>query len=427
VLFIQAMKPKKMLSTILLLSFGAACLLADIAGTWSSGSNYNSGDLVIYNGTTYQAQQTISNSQIAPASDASAWQSLDQIAAGKPDPNDQPSTTPDSDSSSDLADGEERINDNLGDWYYISWFGKFYDATGGWVYNGTHGWLYVSSSSAGNFWFYDDELGWFWTGLNKYPYVYSSTHAQWLYLDSENGQRKFYLYEDGKWLNLSSPDASDLLRAWSPGSNYQPGELVIHNGKTYQALQSISNSQTSPDSDSSGWTSLDQIASSKSNPAGQPSIIPNTNSLPSPPESNGNSTIVTRFLGISTRGSISSSKGMYSGIAITGTGKKKVAFMGKGKTMAAHGVSDYAQDPKLVIYKLENGAWSIHRTIDNWIDASGSERITTVAGKAGITLPVDDKEAAIVLELEAGNYTTILTSKETQMKEALIEAYEIAD
>jgi hypothetical protein len=95
--------------------------------------------------------------------------------------------------------------------------------------------------------------------------------------------------------------------------------------------------------------------------------------------------------------------------------------------MAAHGVSDYAQDPKLVIYKLENGAWNIHRTIDNWIDASGSERITTVAGKAGITLPVDDKEAAIVLELEAGNYTTILTSKETQMKEALIEAYEIAD
>jgi len=101
--------------------------------------------------------------------------------------------------------------------------------------------------------------------------------------------------------------------------------------------------------------------------------------------------------------------------------------MGKGKTMAAHGVSDYAQDPKLVIYKLTNGTWTIHRTIDNWIDASGSERITTVAGKAGITLPVDDKEAAIVLELEVGNYTAILTSKETQMKEALIEAYEIAE
>jgi hypothetical protein len=136
---------------------------------------------------------------------------------------------------------------------------------------------------------------------------------------------------------------------------------------------------------------------------------------------------VSRFLGISTRGPVSSTKAMYGSIAITGTANKTVAFMGKGKTMEAQGVTDYLADPALTIYKLTNGTWGIYKTIDNWGDATGSENISTVTGKEGITLPIDAKEAAIVLDLEPGNYSAILTSTDASVKEALVEAYEIVE
>ena len=45
----------------------------------------------------------------------------------------------------------------------------------------------------------------------------------------------------------------------------------------------------------------------------------------------------------------------------------------------------------------------------------------------GITLPVDPYEAAIVLDLEPGSYSAILTSTEATEKEALVEAYEIVE
>ncbi len=136
---------------------------------------------------------------------------------------------------------------------------------------------------------------------------------------------------------------------------------------------------------------------------------------------------VSRFLGISTRGLVSSTKAMYGSIAITGTKNKKVAFMGKGKTMEAQGITDYVADPALIIYKLTNGVWGVYRTIDNWTEATGIENISAYAGKEGITLPVSDTEAAIVLDLEPGNYSAILTSTESESKEALVEAYEIVE
>lgn len=89
------MKPRALLLSILSLPIAIAYLFADIPSTWSSGSNYTSGDLIIYNGTTYQAQQDISNSQTSPDGDTLAWQSLDQIASGKTDPTGKPDTTPD--------------------------------------------------------------------------------------------------------------------------------------------------------------------------------------------------------------------------------------------------------------------------------------------------------------------------------------------
>ena len=114
---------------------------------------------------------------------------------------------------SDLAEGLSKVDaTNSGDWYNLSWFGYFYDASSGWVYHDSHGWLYTSDAGDGNFWFYDAEIGWFWTGPSYYDassekyYVYSSAHAGWLYFATDSsGNRKFYRYSDSTWI---TPDGS---------------------------------------------------------------------------------------------------------------------------------------------------------------------------------------------------------------------------
>jgi hypothetical protein len=143
--------------------------------------------------------------------------------------------------------------------------------------------------------------------------------------------------------------------------------------------------------------------------------------------SSATSTASYNLLGISTRGLVSSTKSMYGSIAITGTGNKTVAFMGKGQTMLAQGVTDYVADPKIEIWRQVSGQWELYKSNDNWASASATEIITTVTGKTGITLPVGANEAAIVLSLAPGNYSAILKSDNSTAQEGLVEAYEIAE
>ncbi|MDA7757908.1 hypothetical protein N8920_08400 [Opitutales bacterium] len=224
-----------------------------------------------------------------------------------------------------------------------------------------------------------------------------------------------------------------IPEAWKSSTTYSKDDVVLYpegsSAKNYIALQSGSGQQ--PDTSTAFWSLLDNVAASFTAPPGDPSTFttPNANEVSNlaNPDTNDTSptTTVSRFLGISTRGLVSSTKAMYGSIAITGTENKTVAFMGKGKTMESQGITDYVADPALIIYKLTDGAWGVYRTIDNWGDATGSENISTVQGKEGITLPVDASEAAIVLDLAPGSYSAILTSTEATAKEALVEAYEI--
>ena len=224
-----------------------------------------------------------------------------------------------------------------------------------------------------------------------------------------------------------------IPEAWKSSTTYSKDDVVLYpegsSAKNYIALQSGSGQQ--PDTSTAFWSLLDNVAASFTAPPGDPSTFttPDANEVSNlaNPDTNDTSptTTVSRFLGISTRGLVSSTKAMYGSIAITGTENKTVAFMGKGKTMESQGITDYVADPALIIYKLTDGAWGVYRTIDNWGDATGSENISTVQGKEGITLPIDASEAAIVLDLAPGSYSAILTSTDATAKEGLVEAYEI--
>ena len=170
-----------------------------------------------------------------------------------------------------------------------------------------------------------------------------------------------------------------------------------------------------------GWTA---IGSASATSGTSPILIADSNASDS---SSSSSTASYNLIGISTRGLVSSTNSMYGSIAIEGTGNKTIAFMGKGETMTAQGVTNYVADPKIEIWRQVSGQWELYKSNDNWASASASEIITTVTGKTGITLPVGANEAAIVLSLAPGNYSAILKSDSSTAQEALVEAYEIAN
>ena len=219
---------------------------------------------------------------------------------------------------------------------------------------------------------------------------------------------------------------------WDASTSYSTGALVIVDGSTYIATTNVDAGNTPPDT--RYWKSLEETAASLTMTTAALEALPTIEvavllaTLPgAAPDANSSSgTSTTKFLGISTRGLVSSSLSMYGGITVLGTTNKKVAFMGKGQTMLAGGVTNYVGDPYIEIYKQTSGVWSLYKTNDNWGDAQGSENLSTVSGSTGITMPAGASEAAIVLDLEPGNYSVIVKSKSGTLQEALVEAYEVA-
>ena len=69
------------------------------------------------------------------------------------------------------------------------------------------------------------------------------------------------------------------------------------------------------------------------------------NSQPGVPGQGGATSTTIRFLGISTRGIVSFGQSMYGGIDVLGSGKKKIAFFGRGASM--HNVSNFVSDPTI--------------------------------------------------------------------------------
>ena len=148
-----------------------------------------------------------------------------------------------------------------------------------------------------------------------------------------------------------------------------------------------------------------------------------------PPEDS--STVNSRFLGISTRGPLSNSYKMYGGLTVLGTESKRVAFMAKGVSMSAQGITDYVSDPKLEIFRKEwdeeaqRKKWKLIRTVDDWGDVNSTESITNAEGATGVILPIGEKEAGIVLDLIPANYTFNVSTTDESTSQAIVEAYEI--
>ena len=129
------------------------------------------------------------------------------------------------------------------------------------------------------------------------------------------------------------------------------------------------------------------------------------------------SALPAQALNISGRARVETGQGVViSGFIVTGTTPKRVGVRALGPTLANFGVLGPLADP---IIHLNRGDGSLVMVNDNWKNTQQAE--ITAAGLA----PPDDREAALIATLSAGNYTAIVSGKNGGTGVTLAEVYDL--
>lgn len=121
---------------------------------------------------------------------------------------------------------------------------------------------------------------------------------------------------------------------------------------------------------------------------------------------------------ISTRGFVSTGQGQLIGGFIISGGPKMVIIRAVGPSLEASGVSPALQDPALQLF---NGP-TLVRENDNWQSADNAAQVTA----SGVA-PKNGNESAIMIRLEPGFYTTVVSGVNNTTGIALVEVYEVAN
>ena len=116
---------------------------------------------------------------------------------------------------------------------------------------------------------------------------------------------------------------------------------------------------------------------------------------------------------------------MIGGFIVQGTGPKRVIIRAIGPELTQHGIADVLANPRL---ELHNGTGALIATNDDWQ--------TTIVGGIITSSQVSDiqnsghaptaaSESAIVADLQAGNYTAIVSGVNNTLGVALVEVYDL--
>jgi hypothetical protein len=119
---------------------------------------------------------------------------------------------------------------------------------------------------------------------------------------------------------------------------------------------------------------------------------------------------------ISTRGFVNTGQGQLIGGFIIRGGPKMVFIRALGPSLTAAGVNPALADPQIKLFQNN----TLLRQNDDWQSAANSSEMiaTTIP-------PTNAKEAAILIRLEPGTYTTVVDGADNGTGIALVEVYEI--
>ena len=127
----------------------------------------------------------------------------------------------------------------------------------------------------------------------------------------------------------------------------------------------------------------------------------------------------SRLVNLSTRGQVQTLNNvMIGGFIIQGSTPKKVLIRAVGPNLANYGVTGVLADPMLELHRSSDN--SVIATNDDWGTSANASDIQATG-----LAPADPKEAAILMTLDPGAYTAIVTGKNAGTGVGIVEVYDI--
>lgn len=125
-----------------------------------------------------------------------------------------------------------------------------------------------------------------------------------------------------------------------------------------------------------------------------------------------------QLLNLSTRLRVGNSHPGIAGFIITGRAPKKVILRAIGPSLRTAGLIDVLADPVLELHDEPEG--NLIAANDNWKDDAASAAELESTGMA----PADEHESAMVVTVEPGQYTAIISGSDGSEGTALVEVYD---
>ena len=127
----------------------------------------------------------------------------------------------------------------------------------------------------------------------------------------------------------------------------------------------------------------------------------------------------THITNLSTRASVETGQSVaIAGFIVTGTQSKQIVIRGLGPTLTQDGVSGALADPFLSLF---DGNGKVLWTNNNWKDSQQA-----AIQETGLA-PTNDLESAILRTVEPGNYTAILSGRNSTTGIGLVEVYDVGN
>jgi hypothetical protein len=143
-----------------------------------------------------------------------------------------------------------------------------------------------------------------------------------------------------------------------------------------------------------------------------------------------------QLVNISTRGFVDTGEGnLIAGFVVTGNAPKRVLIRGVGPGLSQFNVPGVVSDPMLRLYAAgssaviaENDNWSAPQAVDASQVAATSADIAAASTATGaFPLPANSRDAAIVITLQPGQYSAVVSGLNSTTGAGLVEVYELSN
>lgn len=134
----------------------------------------------------------------------------------------------------------------------------------------------------------------------------------------------------------------------------------------------------------------------------------------------------SRLLNLSTRTRIETGDGLLiSGLVVGGTGTRRVLIRAGGPALSAYGVDGTLRDPLLTVFDRKG---TVIARSDNWDEDGQAAEIDSAGEQVGAApFASGSKDAAAIVELEAGVYSIHVTGVGGTTGVALLEVFDVTD